>query len=37
MPSARGYIGYRLLEPELENAGDVEIDDEIHLGIRFTF
>lgn len=37
MPSARGYVGYRLLEPELENAGDVEIDDEIHLGIRFTF
>lgn len=37
MPSARGYIGYRLLEPEMENAGDVEVDDEIHLGIRFTF
>lgn len=37
MPSTRGYIGYRLLEPEMERAGDVEIDDEIHLGIRFTF
>ena len=37
LPSTRGYIGYRLLEPELEDAGDVEIDDEIHLGIRITF
>ena len=37
MPSTRGYIGYRLLEPEMETAGDVEIDDEFHLGIRFTF
>ena len=37
MPSTRGYIGYRLLEPDLEDAGDVEIDDEFHLGIRFTF
>lgn len=37
MPSARGYVGYRLLEPELDNAGDVEIDDELHVGIRFTF
>lgn len=37
MPSTRGYIGYRWLEPEMETAGDVEIDDEIHLGIRFIF
>jgi len=37
MPSARGYVGYRLLEPDMDDAGDVEIDDEIHLGIRFTF
>lgn len=37
MPSTRGYVGYRLLEPELETAGKVEIDDEFHIGIRFIF
>lgn len=37
MPSTRGYIGYRFLEPRLEEAGDVELDDEIHVGIRITF
>jgi hypothetical protein len=37
MPSTRGYIGYRFLEPELERAGEVELDDEVHLGIRIVF
>lgn len=37
MPSTRGYIGYRVLEPEMDVAGDVEIDDEFHVGIRFLF
>lgn len=37
MPSTRGYIGYRFLEPRLEQAGDVELDDEIHVGIRVVF
>lgn len=37
MPSTRGYLGYRFLEPRLEQAGDVELDDEIHVGIRITF
>lgn len=37
MPSTRGYVGYRLLEPDLEQAGKVEIDDEFHIGIRFIF
>lgn len=37
MPSTRGYVGYRRLEPELERAGDVELDDEFHVGIRVTF
>ena len=37
MPSTRGYIGYRFLEPELEQAGEVELDDEVHVGIRVTF
>lgn len=37
MPSTRGYIGYRFLEPELERAGDAELDDSVHVGIRVLF
>lgn len=37
MPSTRGYVGYRLLEPDMDEAGEVEIDDEFHIGIRFLF
>jgi len=37
MPSTRGYIGYRTLKPDMENAGKVQLDDEIHVGIRITF
>lgn len=37
-PSAKGYIGYRLMEMEFKNtSGDVELDDNIHLGLLFTF
>ena len=37
-PSARAYIGYRNIEIELDSlAADVEIDDEVHLGIRLEF
>lgn len=37
MPSTRGYIGYRFLEPELDEAGDVELDDQLHVGVRVVF
>lgn len=37
MPSTRGYVGYRFLEPELEEAGEIELDDEVHVGIRINF
>lgn len=37
MPSTRGYIGYRFLEPDLDKAGEVELDDNFHVGIRITF
>lgn len=37
MPSTRGYIGYRMLEPEFEESGEVEFDDEVHLGIRVLY
>jgi len=37
-PSARAYVGYRNIEIELDTLGaDVEIDDEVHLGIRLEF
>lgn len=37
-PSAKGYIGYRLMEVELDNVpGDVELDDNIHVGLVLTF
>ncbi len=37
MPSTRGYVGYRFLEPDLETGGEVELDDNFHVGIRITF
>ncbi len=37
-PSAKGYIGYRLMEAELDGVpGDIELDDNIHLGLVLTF
>ena len=37
MPSTRGYLGYRRLEPELTQAGEIKLDDEVHIGIRINF
>jgi len=37
MPSTRGYIGYRTLKPQTHDAGKVELDDEVDVGIRITF
>ena len=36
-PSARAYVGYRLLEIELDNGFDYEVDDDFHVGVRFEF
>lgn len=39
-PSARAYIGYRMLEIEFDNFGrsaDYEVDDSAHVGVRFEF
>lgn len=37
-PSAKGYIGYRLMEAELDRVpGDVEVDDNVHIGLVLTF
>lgn len=37
-PSARAYIGYRNIEIDLEqvNSG-IEIDDEVHIGVKIEF
>ena len=37
LPSTRGYIGYRKLEVETEDAGEVEVDDSMHIGVRLQF
>ena len=39
-PSARAYIGYRMLEVEFDNSGgtvDYEVDDSANIGVRFEF
>jgi hypothetical protein len=36
-PSARAYIGYRVLEVELDNGFNYKLDDNAHIGVRFAF
>ncbi len=38
-PSARAYIGFRNIEIDLESpaASNIEIDNEVHLGIKIDF
>lgn len=39
-PSARAYIGYRMLEVEFDTFGrsvDYEVDDSANIGVRFEF
>lgn len=36
-PSARAYVGYRFLEVQRETGGDLELDDQLHAGVRFSF
>ncbi len=39
-PSARAYIGYRMLEVEFDSNGrteDYEVDDSANIGVRFEF
>lgn len=36
-PTALGFVGYRLITTRItEGADDVEIDDNVHVGIRFN-
>lgn len=37
LPSATAFIGYRAINVDLSNVGDYDIDENIHLGIRFQF
>ena len=36
-PSARAYLGYRNEEYELDTGGKFEIDDNVHIGLKFDF
>ena len=36
-PSARAYIGVRRLEMILKNGANLRLDNEAHIGVRFTF
>jgi len=36
-PSARAYIGYRMLEVTYSDNIDYEVDDSAHVGVRFEF
>jgi len=36
-PSARAYVGYRKLEIDLDSGPDYEVDDDLHVGVRFEF
>lgn len=39
-PSARAYVGYRMLEVEFDTFGsnvDYEVDDSANIGVRFEF
>jgi hypothetical protein len=36
-PSARAYVGYRMLEIELDTGAKYKADDNAHIGVRFAF
>ena len=36
-PSARAYVGYRVLEVTYDSNVDYEVDDAAHIGVRFEF
>ena len=36
-PSARAYLGYRLLEVTFDDNVDYDVDDAAHVGVRFEF
>lgn len=36
-PSAKGYIGYRFLNMDVEGGTDVDLDKSVHLGVMIEF
>ncbi|MGM0675827.1 YfaZ family outer membrane protein [Ectothiorhodospira marina] len=36
-PGARGFIGYRHLEADMDKRRDYKMDDHVHFGVRFNF
>lgn len=36
-PGGTAFAGYRLLQTNLKNYGDYSLDDNVHIGVRFTF
>jgi hypothetical protein len=36
-PSARAYLGYRMMEVTYNSDVDYEVDDAAHIGVRFEF
>jgi hypothetical protein len=37
IPRTLGFIGYRLFEVDLEAGDEVQLDDNIHVGLRLSF
>jgi hypothetical protein len=37
VPNTLGYVGYRKLDVGLDGHSDVELDDNVHMGIRLIF
>lgn len=37
IPSARAYLGYRHLEFQTDGYSDVEVDSNMHIGLRISF
>ncbi len=38
LPQTTGFIGWRHIEIDTDDAGDVELDDDrVHIGVRLTF
>ncbi|MCG5493303.1 MULTISPECIES: YfaZ family outer membrane protein [Ectothiorhodospira] len=36
-PGARGFIGYRYLEADMDRRRDYKMDEHVHFGVRFNF
>ena len=36
-PSTKAYLGYRVVEVDLDEDGDYEMDSDVHVGVRLSF